>query len=78
MASAGVPVFYFFYPELPPGTEFAPCIDILLQLRDRVALAANSRSDLTLIDGGDVVTPDQRSLYDDDDVHCEDASSTPR
>lgn len=69
VASAGVPVFYFFYPELPPGTEFAPCIDVLLTLRDRVALAAEDRERLTLIDGGDVVGPDQASMYDDDDVH---------
>lgn len=69
VAGAGVPVFYFFYPELPPGTEFAPCIDVLLTLRDRVALAAADRDGLTLIDGGDVVTPDQGSMYDDDDIH---------
>ena len=69
VASADVPVFYFFYPELPPGTEFAPCIDVLLTLRDRVALAAEDRESLTLIDGGDVVRPDQGSMYDEDNVH---------
>ena len=69
VGAGGVPVFYFFYPLLPPGTEFEPCIPVLLELRDRMALAAAEREDLTVIDGGEAVTPDQARMYDEDDVH---------
>jgi len=69
--SAGVRIAFMGYYSVPDNAEFGfhLCNDEVETFRERLVLWAEDDPGILFIDAGDVMTPEDRSLYADDNVH---------